>query len=316
MTRLRRLALAAVVAALAATCSQDRDRRDTAQWPRRTVRFVTPLAAGGGPDLVARVLAEELSAGWDHSVIVDNRPGGDGIVAARAVLDAADDHTLLFAPGSIVTANLVDGEAPYTADDFVPIASVVDVPIAVVCGGSAAATSVRELLELARQQPGRITYTTVFGAPHIIWRRLLVARGLDMPLVGYRNPNIAIPDLIEARVSVALLPLGTTLGAVRNGQLRLLAVLSERRSSVVPEVPTIAEAGVPEATAAGSLGVFALKGIAAAQRDALAAHIAMALAKASVKQRLFTAGFETMSTGPAQYANALSAQRASLAGTR
>ena len=128
--RLAPLALAASFAILA-SCGRGGDGGDVARWPTRTVRFVTPLAAGGGPDLVARLLAAKLSARWQQSVIVDNRPGGDGIVAARAVIDAADNHTLLFAPNSIVTANLADGAAPYTADDFAPVASVVDVPIAV-----------------------------------------------------------------------------------------------------------------------------------------------------------------------------------------
>ena len=313
--RLAPLALAASFAILA-SCGRGGDGGDVARWPTRTVRFVTPLAAGGGPDLVARLLAAKLSARWQQSVIVDNRPGGDGIVAARAVIDAADNHTLLFAPNSIVTANLADGAAPYTADDFAPVASVVDVPIAVVSGAALAATGVRELLDLARQRPGRITYTTVFGAPQIVWSRLLRDRAVDMPLVGYRNPNIAIPDLIEGRVGVALLPLGTTLSGVRNGQLRLLAVLSERRSIVMPDVPTVAEAGVPEATAPGALGVFALHDIAAARRDSIAADIAAELREPALIKQLLTAGFETLPMGPAEYAAALSAQRMSLAASR
>jgi tripartite-type tricarboxylate transporter receptor subunit TctC len=309
--RVAPLAIAASIAILA-SCGRGGDGGEAARWPARTVRFVTPLAAGGGPDLVARLLAQKLSARWQQPVIVDNRPGGDGIVAARAVIDAADDHTLLFAPNSIVTANLAGGAAPYAAEDFVPIASVVDVPIAVVSGAAFDAAGVLELLDLARQRPGRITYTAVFGAPQIVWSRLLADRGIDMPLVGYRNPNIAIPDLIEGRVGVALLPLGTTLGGVRNGQLRLLAVLSERRSSVMPSVPTIAEAGVAEATAAGALGVFALRDIAAVRRDSIAADIAAELREPALIKQLLTAGFETLSMGPAGYAAALGAQRTSL----
>lgn len=187
---------------------------------------------------------------------------------------------MLFGPNSIVTANPVMRSLPYAVEDFTPIASVVDVPIAVVTGASVSG-SLQDVLARARSAPGSITYTTVFGAPQIVWTRLLRDRGIDMPLVGYRNPNVAIPDLIARRVHVALLPLGTTLGSVRSGQLRLLAVLSERRSAVVPDIPTIGEAGLPEYSADGGLGLFATRGHSSAQREWIAAQVQAVLADPS-----------------------------------
>lgn len=302
------MALIALVPAV--SCMGDR-RATTPHWPSHAVRLVTPLAAGGGPDLVARTLSEALAVRWRQPVIVDNRPGGDGVVAAQAVVDAADDHTLLFAPNSIVTANAVMRSLPYAVEDFIPIASVVDVPIAVVTGASVSG-SLQDVLARAQSVPGSTTYTTVFGAPQIVWARLLRDRGIDMPLVSYRNPNAAIPDLIARRVHIALLPLGTTLGSVRSGHLRLLAVLSEHRSGVVPDIPTIGEAGLPEYSADGGLGLFAARGHSSARREWIAGEVQAVLAAQSLKDRLRTVGFETLADGPEEYASRLARQRAHL----
>ena len=204
------------LAIVCVTCAREPRASTPPHWPSHAVRLVTPLAAGGGPDLVARTLSEALAGRWHQPVVVDNRPGGDGVVAAQAVLDAADDHTLLFGPNSIVTANTVLRSLPYAAEDFIPIVSVVHVPIAVVTGATVYG-SLQDVLARAESAPGSMTYTTVFGAPQIVWARLLRDRDIDMPLVGYRNPNVAIPDLIERRVHVALLPLGTTFGPYGQG---------------------------------------------------------------------------------------------------
>lgn len=306
-----RTSLLGLIAIVCVTCTRGPRATTPPHWPSHAVRLVTPLAAGGGPDLVARTLSEALAARWRQPVVVDNRPGGDGVVAAQAVLDATDDHTLLFGPNSIVTANAVMRSLPYAVEDFVPIASVVDVPIAVVTGASTSG-SLQDVLARAQSAAGSMTYTTVFGAPHIVWARLLRDRGIDMPLVGYRNPNIAIPDLIERRVHIALLPLGTTLGPVRSGQLRLLAVLSERRSGVVPDIPTIGEAGLPGYSADGGLGLFAARGDAAARREWIAGEVQAVLADRSLKDRLGTAGFEILADGPEQYESRLARQRAHL----
>jgi tripartite-type tricarboxylate transporter receptor subunit TctC len=303
--------LLSLFAIVCVTCTREPRATTPPHWPSHAVRLIAPLAAGGGPDLVARTLSEALAGRWQHPVVVDNRPGGDGVVAAQAVLDAADDHTLLFGPNSIVTANAVLRSLPYGAEDFIPIVSVVDVPIAVVTGASVNG-SLPEVLARAQSAPGSMTYTTVFGAPQIVWARLLKDRGIDMPLVGYRNPNVAIPDLIERRVHLALLPLGTTLGPVRSGQLRVLAVLSERRSGVLPDIPTIGEAGLPEYSADGGLGLFAARGHSSDRREWIAGEVQAVLADQSLKDRLRTAGFEILADRPEQYESRLARQRAHL----
>lgn len=305
--------LVAGVLAITVACARAGEPVSTPQWPSRTVRLITPLAAGGGPDLVARTVAEALAVRWRQAVIVDNRPGADGILAVRAVIDAADEHTLLFSPNSVVTANPIVRESlPYAIADVVPIAAIVDVPIAIVTGSSVAAKTLPDLLASAKRSPGTYAYTSVFGAPHLVWTALLKHAAIDMSLVGYRNPNVAIPDLIERRVHAALLPLGTILTAARAGNVRLLAILSSRRSAVVPDVPTIAEAGYGEFTADGALGLFSAGPQTSARREWIAAEVKAVTADEAVARKLLQAGFEVWFQGPREYSAALSEQRTRL----
>jgi tripartite-type tricarboxylate transporter receptor subunit TctC len=134
-----------------------RSAPDSSNWLRGTVRLVTPMAAGGGPDVVGRILAEALAERWKHPVIVDNRPGADGVIAARALIDARDGHTLLFSPSSVVAVNpLMHESLPYDPiADVVPIAPVVDAVVGIVCAPSFNAASVGELVTLARNRPSR-----------------------------------------------------------------------------------------------------------------------------------------------------------------
>jgi tripartite-type tricarboxylate transporter receptor subunit TctC len=274
--------------------------------------LIAPLAAGGGPDLVARTLANGLAVRWKQPVIVDNRPGGDGVVAVRAVIDAADDHTLLFSPNSVVTANVTMHESlAYTAADLDPIASVVDVPIAIVTAAMGPA-SLADLMEAARNAPGTVTYTSVFGAPQLVWSGMLRHASIEMSQVGYRNPNIALPDLIERRVSVALLPIGTVLGPMRARQVKLIAVLSARRSRVVPDVPSIAEAGYADFATEGGLGLFGATG-RLLRREWIAAEVQMVLSNEATANQLLQAGFEVLAAGPEEFAAKLATERSRLA---
>lgn len=313
VVRLPPMLVIAAALMVAVGCGRDPGGIAPPSWPVRPVRLVLPLAAGGGPDLVARTVGEVLSARWHQPVVIDNRPGGDGVVAARAAIDASDDHTLLFAPNSVVTANVVAKPSlPYSLEDLVPIASIVEVPIALVVGASSSTTSLADLIAAAKRAPGALTHATVFGAPQLIWARLLADQAIDMPLVGYRNPNAAIPDVMENRVHVALLPLGTVLPALKAGQVRVLAIMTARRSSLVPDVATIAEAGYPDYASPGALGLFAADETTPARRQWIAAEVKAALAEPALTRRLLEVGFEMAFADPAAYAAALELERTAL----
>ncbi len=282
-------------------------------WPSGPVRLVTPNAAGGGPDLVARVVSTALTERWKRPVIVDNRPGAEGILAVRAMIDADDDHTLMVAPISVVTTNpLVRKSLPYRIDDLAPITTLVDVPIAVAVGRAFKATTIHELVSLAKTESRGLSYTTVFGAPQVLWRAFERQTGIEMSLVGYRNPNEAIPDLLAGRVHVALLPLGTVIPQARAGHLRILAILDAHRSGVAPEVPTLAEAGFPDLWIGGSLSLFSGRRMAMERRDWIHREVSGVLDDAGVRRRLLDAGFEVLTSSPLQFANSLEEHRTRL----
>lgn len=306
--------LAVLVAAAVAYYPRATPASGTAAWPDATVRMVALAAPGGGTDVVARILAEALAERWGRPVIVDNRPGADGVIAARALIGSRDGHTLLFSPSSIVTVNpLLRASLPYDPiHDLVPIAPVAEVVIGVVCAPSFEATSVAELVALARSRPRALTYTTVFGAPQLLWLALQRQAGVEMTLVGYRNPQAAIPDLLEGRVHVALLPLGTVLGQVRAGAVRLLAVMSLQRSPVVPDVPTLTEAGYPDLFGDGILGVFGPRGIDAERREWIAQEVAAVIADSRVAQRLWDLSYVASARTRPEYVAALDEQRSRL----
>ena len=299
--------------AIAGFYARGRSSSATAGWPSAPVRLVTPNAAGGGPDFAIRLISTALADRWKQPVVVDNRPGAEGILAVRALIDADDNHTLLVTPISAVTTNfLVRESVPYRADDLAPITTLFDVPIAVAVGRKFTATTIPELVSLAATEPRRLSYTTVFGAPQVLWRAFQRQAGIEMSLIGYRNPNEAIPDLMQGRVHVALLPLGTVISHARAGNVRILAVLDSRRSGVAPEVPTLAEAGYPDLGIRGAVGLFSGSLMATDRRDWIHREVSATLQDDSIRRRLLDAGFEVQTSSPAQFAHALDEHRTRL----
>ena len=310
------LAAAALVAATSAPAFA---------WPNHPVRLVTLAGAGGGSDAAARVLAEALARRWGQPVVVDNRPGADGIVAVEAFLAARDGHTLLFANLGTVSVNpvLYEKLSYDPARDLVPISFIVEDFIAVAVRPSLPADSLAGLLAAARAKPGTLNYATVPGLPYLVFVALQKATGAEMTFISYRNPVLgALSDLLESRIDVAVLPLATVLGQARAGQIKLLAVTSTRRAPAAPEVPSLLETGYPEFASVAGLGLFAPKAMSPEQRAQIAAAAQAAVADPGVAERLATLGYLPRGTGPEEFTaaiDALSAQAATLArayGTR
>lgn len=306
----RALAAALAGAALGATGAA----AQAPAWPERPVRLVTLAAPGGGSDAVARTLAEALARRWGQPVLVDNRPGADGIVAVEAFLAARDGlHTLLFANSSTVSVNpLLHERLPYDpVRDLLPLAFVVEDFIAVVAAPSLPAGSLAELVELVRARPaGALNWAAVPGSPHLSFLAFQRAAGVEMTFVAYRNPLAAIPDLTQGRVQVALVPLGAVLGQVRAGAVRALAVASPRRAPAAPEVPTGAEAGWPDLGFSGGLGLFAPRDMPGGLRARIAVEVAEALREPDLARRLTTLGYVPRGDGPEAFAAVLAEQGA------
>src|SRR5260370_1755707 len=199
MNRIRAV-LWAVCAGLPAVLASAPSSTASAQtsWPQRNVRFIVPLGPGSGADIGARLFADRLGARWGKAVVVENRPGGDGIVAITAFVSAHDDHTLLFTPASTFTAHpFLHDKLPYEQADLLPIARVSNTLVVIVAPVSLKVDSLADLVALARAQPGKLNWATATGISDFLFASFLKNTNLDMSNVPYRDPVQPATDVGE-----------------------------------------------------------------------------------------------------------------------
>ncbi len=220
-----------------------------AEYPHKAIRMVTGSAPGGGSDYVARTLAEKLNERFGQPVLVDNRAGSGGVIGTDIVAKAAPDgYTMLVSTGSAIAVNPALRPLPYeTLRDLAPVTLISMVPFVLAVNPGLPAKSVAELLQLARSQPGKLTYASsgIGSLAHLSMELLKNTARVDMIHVPYRGSAPAAIDLIAGQVQVAFNNLVPTLPHVKSGRLRALGVSGATRSRVLPEVPTVAESGLP-----------------------------------------------------------------------
>jgi tripartite-type tricarboxylate transporter receptor subunit TctC len=312
MTALSRRVLLGNGAALALTASRSWAQTDPS-WPVRTVRLISLAAAGGGTDAVARVLAEALSRRWGQPVIVDNRPGGEGIVSIETFLAAREgNHTLLFNPsGTWTTLHLVHERLTFdTAHDLVPLSLVVQDFLAVAASPKLAAATLAEVVQLARASPGKMTWASAPSVPYLAFTALLKEQGLDLLYVPYRNPLASIADIGEGRVDLTLLPLAPMVGPAQAGKLNLIVVASDDHAPLAPQVPTANEAGFPALSINAAHCLFGPKEMPKPLRERIAADVGDVLGLPEVKQRMTGLGYVPRGTPTAEVAAFLARERA------
>jgi tripartite-type tricarboxylate transporter receptor subunit TctC len=266
-------------------------------YPTKSIRMVVHFPPGGPTDLVARTVAQKLTEAWGQQVIVDNRPGAGGIVGVENVVRAAPDgYTLLFATGgSMAVTPAVGTKLPYNVfTDLAPISLVVINPQILVLHPSLPVSSVRELVKFAKSKPGQINYASVGpGSPqHLGMEMLKAMAGIDLVHIPYKGTAPAMTDLLGGQVSLMFNSMPSVLPYTRSGRLRGIAVSSAKRSAAAPEIPTVAEAGVPGFQYVTWYGVFAP---AAVPKDVIAklnAEIVRGLSDKAVAERLLREGAE------------------------
>jgi tripartite-type tricarboxylate transporter receptor subunit TctC len=283
------------------------------KWPTRPVRFILTLGAGSGSDIGARLLADRLSQRWGQPVIVENRPGGDGLVAINAFVTAHDDHVLLFAPSSSFTAHpFLHDNLPYRPSDLVPITRVSNTIITISVPSSLNVGSLQELAALARTEPGKLNWAGVTGALDFIFAGWLKQEGLNINKVPYRNPVDAANDLAEGRVQVYESALAIVRPQLQSGKIKLLAATNSVRAPTEPNLPTVAEAGYPALTIDGLVGLFGPKGMPLELRQHITADI-RAIVDPTIEDRLTTTGQLTNIGGPEEFGKSVDEQRAKVA---
>jgi tripartite-type tricarboxylate transporter receptor subunit TctC len=284
------------------------------KWPTRPVRFILTLGAGSGSDIGARLLADRLSQHWGQPVIVENRPGGDAIVAINAFVTAHDDHVLLFSPTSSFTAHAyLHDNLPYQPSDLVPITRVSNTIITISVPASLNVNSLKELAAMARAEPGKLNWAGVTGALDFVFAGWLKQEGLNINKVPYRNPVDAANDLAEGRVQVYEAALAIVRPQLESGKIRLLAVTNSVRAPTQPNLPTVADAGYPALTIDGLVGLFGPTGMPLELRQRITADI-RAVVDPTIEDRLTITGQLTNIGGPEEFGQSIDEQRAKIAG--
>ena len=286
-------------------------------WPQRSVKFVLPLGPGAGADISARLFADQLTKRWGRPVVVENRPGGDGVIAINAVLSARDDHTLLWGPSSTFVGHPYTlDKLPYDPRELLPVARVSSTVVCLAVPASLNAGSLKELLALAREQRGKFNWASVTTVIDIIIAGYLKSAGIDMTHVSYRDAVSALNDLIEGRIHLYSAACAIVRAQAQAGRIRLLAVMNRTRAPGL-DLPTASEAGVPELSFDGLVGLVAARasGLGDAVRDRIAADVKAVAADPAIVERL-TATAQIVTPGSAaEFTASIDEQAAHLAVT-
>jgi tripartite-type tricarboxylate transporter receptor subunit TctC len=290
-------------------------RVDAQTWPSQTVRVITPFPAGSGGDITVRPYAEGLSKRWGKPVIVENRPGADGILAVTAVLGAADNHTLLYTNGGPLTSNpLVHGsKLPYDpARDLVPISSGADAFVALSVPASINVRSLAEFVKLARAQPGKLNWGATPGALDYLVPGFFRSSGIDLARVAYRDVAPAMQDLSQARLHLYASALATQRSMVQNGAINVLAVTNRERAPLMPEAPTAVEAGFPDLGFEGFLAFFGPRGMTTELRDRISADVRAIGADPAIAARFAGMGMIIRTNTPAELQQIVKQERSKI----
>ena len=284
-------------------------------WPQRAVRLIVPFGVGSATDVTARLFAERLSKRWGQPVVVENRPGADGIVAVGAFAANHDDHTLLYsAPGPITVNPVLYAKLPYDpARDLAPISSGSEVFVTVAVPSSLKVASLAELVALARAQPGRLNWVATPGVVYFMFAGFVKNAGLDMAQVPYKDFTQAVNDLAEGRIQVMATSLAVVRPHVQSGKITPLAVTGSRRATTSPDLPTAAEAGMPDLAFSGFGGFFGWRDMPLDLRERLAADIREAGTDPALAATLTAAGVGVRTSTPAEFAAAIEDERARVA---
>ena len=283
------------------------------QWPQRPVRFIIPLGPGSGVDITARLLADKLAAKWGQPVVVENRPGGDAFLAITAVLNAHDDHVLLFAPASTFTAHtLLHDKLPYDPKDLTPIARVTNTLIALGVPADLNVTTVKELAAKIKAEPGKLNYASVTGANDLLFAAWLKTEKLDMAKVPYKDAVQAINDLAEGRIHAFVGAYAIMRPRVQAGKVNVIALTNRQHAKSLDDIPTASEAGFKSLEFDGLVGLLGPRDLPQKVRDRIAADIREVVGDPQIESKLSATGQVVNPGTPAEFAAALEDQGATV----
>jgi len=296
---MRALALAAAIVAGAFVNAAE-------PYPAKVIRVIVPYSPGGTGDNIGRAVGAKLGELLGQQVIIDNRPGAGGNIGAEATVRAAPDgYTVVMAATSLASNPALQRKMPFDPlKDLVPVSGCCEVPMIVVVHPSLPVKNIKEFVAYAKAYPGKLTYASsgIGTSSHLAAELFRVQTGVDMLHAPYKTDALAMPDLLSGEVPVMFMFQTTALPQVRAGKLRALAVSTAQRSPLAPELPTVAEAGVPGYEFSGWFGIFAPAATPTEIVNKLAAASVKAVQSPDLRERLSQQGFIPVASGPEQFA--------------
>lgn len=275
-------------------------------YPVKPVRILVGFSPGGGADVVARSLAQGLGEGLGQQVIVDNRPGANGLIAAELAAKAAPDgHTLLLSPGNYAFGPAMDPKwsLDMTAA-FMAVSQLAEAPLLVVVHPSLPVKNIQQLIALAKAHPNKLSYASggIGGSGHLAVELFRTITGVQAVHIPYKGTGAAVVDLIGGQVPLCFCTLPSVLPHVKSGRLRPLAVTTTRRSSTVPDIPTVAESGVPAYEMSQWYGLLAPAGVPASVVEQINGEIAKVLKRPEIRARFQSKGAQPVHSSPQAFA--------------
>ena len=281
-------------------------------WPERSVRFLVGFAAGGPTDLAARTFAAKMSETWGQQMVVENRGGAGGMIAAEAAAKSAGDgYTLLLCGIAHAISQGLYKKLPYDSKrDFAPISMIGTTPNILVVSPAVPAKNLAEFINYLKANPGRANYGSsgIGASPHLTMELFKVAAGVDLVHVPYKGSSMAMADLYAGNIMALFDNLPAQIGSVKSGKLRALGVTSAKRSALLPEVPTIAEAGLAGFEVVVWYGVCAPAATPRPVQAKIEADMVRAVGSADLQKRLFEQGVEAQPMSTAQFAAYMQAE--------
>jgi tripartite-type tricarboxylate transporter receptor subunit TctC len=298
--------LAACLVALGATAA-------AAQYPDKIIKLIVPFPAGGPVDVMARLLGQQLSLTLGQNVIIDNRPGADTNIGTEIVARApADGHTMLLQTVPFVVNPHLFRKLPFQVSDFAPVSLMVAVPFVLVVHNSVPAKSVKDLIALAKAQPGKLRYASAGNGSnlHVAAELFNNLTGTKMLHVQYKGGGPALVALLGGEVNLSYLSVAAAAPHIKAGRLRALAVTGTQRSAVLPDLMTIAESGVPGYEFSTWVGALVPRATPPAIVNALNGFIVKAVRSPDLTARFAEQGAEVIASSPAEFAGHIKAELA------
>ncbi len=286
-----------------------------AQYPQRAVKFINPFGPGTATDIAARMIGEKLQAKWGKPVIIENRAGGDGLIAIRAFIQAADDHTLLYSSSASFIAHpyTLQTKPPYDMEkDLLPIARTTDTVLALSVPASSSVKTLADFVALARKNPGKLNAAGAAGLPEFSVGAFIKERTLDVTRVPYRDVVQAGVDLAEDRIQFLSSSYAVVLPHAQAGKVRILATGANRRTSLAPELPSPNEAGFPELAIETTVGLYGPAGMSLELREHISKDVLATLSDQGFVDKLTATGQVVNGQGPRELAAALKEQAAAV----